>query len=394
MITSEFALLAGDQTMDRQKLFDQIIETIYASATDAGARQRLLVEIAELFDSDCANLGVLRRGDLVFGAWHGFPDYPVKFFEEAVAEDQWRRSLLEAKGSMAVGVHFGSRHISHGELVQTRFYNDYCKPCGVDYSVAACFLSEQDDLGILAVYRGQKRGDYGSRDGRLLGDLLPHLARATAFADRLQRAELLRLSSERAWDLMPWGMLLLGSGGQIMFANRLAEEILGRSNGLTARHGRVVATACSDMTRLMALLARASAPISGPRAGGTLPVTRPGHRPLQLWAMPLPAEEPAFPLPEPVASVCVLLVDPEREVVPPLEALKALYGLTHAEAELVDGLLHGERLEHYADRAGITRNTARSHMRSVFGKTDTSRQAELIRLLASVPLGRDEREPP
>jgi DNA-binding CsgD family transcriptional regulator len=244
------------------------------------------------------------------------------------------------------------------------------------------------------LYRGQKSGDYGSRDGRLLGDLLPHLARATAFADRLQRAELLRSSSEHAWDLMRWGILLLGKGGQIVFANRMAEEILGQSNGLTARHGRIVATACADMTRLTALLARASAPTCGPRAGGTLPVSRPGHRPLQLWAMPLPAEEPAFPLLEPVASVCVLLVDPEREVVPPREALKALFGLTHAEAELVHGLLHGERLEDYANRAGITRNTARTHMRSVFGKTDTGRQAELIRLVASVPLGGDKREPP
>src|SRR5262245_37217725 len=164
--------------MRRQMSFDRVIETIYASITDSGARQRLLAEIAVLLDSPCANLAVLRRGELVFGAWHGFPDYPDDFFKEAAAEDEWRRSLLEAKGSMAVGVHFGSSHISHGELVRTRFYNDYCKPCGVDYSMAACLLSEQDNLGLLGLYRGQKSGDYGSRDGRLLGDLLPHLARA------------------------------------------------------------------------------------------------------------------------------------------------------------------------------------------------------------------------
>jgi hypothetical protein len=144
--------------MDQQRLFDRVIETIYASATDIVAQQRLLAEIAELFDSNCANLAVLRRGEVVFGVWHGFPDYPTAFFKNATAEDQWRKSLIEAKGSMEIGVYLGSRHISHNELTQTSFYNDYCKPCGIDYSLAACFLAEQDTLGILAVYRGKEKG--------------------------------------------------------------------------------------------------------------------------------------------------------------------------------------------------------------------------------------------
>jgi PAS domain-containing protein len=318
--------------MDQQRLFDRVIETIYASATDIGAPQRLLAEIADLFDSDCANLVVLRRGELVLGVWHGFPDYPTAFFKNAAVEDQWRKSLVDAKGSMEIGVHFGSQHISHNELTQTRFYNDYCKPCGIDYSVAACFLAEQDTLGVLAVYRGKEKGDYGSREGRLLGDLLPHLVHATACAARVRQVELLRAAGDRAWDLMPWGFLLLEGGGQIVFANRMAQEIVGQSDGLTARHARLSATGSADVTRFMALLARASAPASGPRAGGAMAVKRRGHRPLQLWVMPLPHEEVRFPANEPIATVCMLLVDPEREVLPPIESLKAFYGLTCAEA--------------------------------------------------------------
>jgi PAS domain-containing protein len=240
--------------MRRQVSFDQIIETVYASITDLGAQQRLLAEIAALFDSDCANLAVLRRGELVFGVWHGFPDYPTAFFKNATAEDQWRKSLIEAKGPMEIGVHFGSRHISHNELTRTRFYNDYCKPCGIDYSVAVCFLAEQDTLGILAVYRGKEKGDYGSCEGRLLGDLLPHLARATACAARVRQVELLRSAGDRAWDLMPWGFLLLEGGGQIVFANRMAQEVLGQSDGLTARHARLSATAKTDTHRQSALI--------------------------------------------------------------------------------------------------------------------------------------------
>jgi DNA-binding CsgD family transcriptional regulator len=55
----------------------------------------------------------------------------------------------------------------------------------------------------------------------------------------------------------------------------------------------------------------------------------------------------------------------------PSKYSKALYGLTEAEARLTSGLLRGERLEDYAARTGISMNTARTHLKSVFAKTDT-----------------------
>ena len=82
------------------------------------------------------------------------------------------------------------------------------------------------------------------------------------------------------------------------------------------------------------------------------------------------------------SDVMVLVVDPELTPAPPVEALRALYGLTQAEARLTCGLLKGERLEDYAERSGISMNTARTHLKSVFAKTDTNRQAELVRLLS------------
>jgi DNA-binding CsgD family transcriptional regulator/PAS domain-containing protein len=372
--------------MDLQATFDRIVGQIYEAATDPAGWQIVLAEIAALSNSHCANLAVLRQDELLFGTWYGVPDYPVQFFKEAAAEDEWRRSLLASERSMKVGVHFGSRHITRAELMKTRFYIDYCKPCDVDYSVAACFLSHADNLGILAVYRGQRRGDYGEGDGSLLGALLPHLTRATAFAARLQHAELLRSSGEQAWDLMPWGIALLGADGRIMFANRMAGEILAEGDGLTVRCGRLVAMASTDMNRLRELLGRGPKPADGPPTGGTMPVARGGdRRPLQLWAMPLPRETVSFPAIEPAATICVLLIDPEREVVPSADALRALFRLTEAEGRLVAGLLQGERLEDYAERSRISLSTVRTHLKSVFAKTDTDRQSELMRLLKSMP---------
>jgi DNA-binding CsgD family transcriptional regulator len=106
------------------------------------------------------------------------------------------------------------------------------------------------------------------------------------------------------------------------------------------------------------------------------------HRPLHLWAVPLLRESSSMLVRASQADVMVIVIDPELSMAPPIEALKALYGLTEAEARLTSGLLHGERLEDYGAGAGISINTARTHLKSVFAKTDTDRQAELMRLLS------------
>jgi DNA-binding CsgD family transcriptional regulator len=81
-------------------------------------------------------------------------------------------------------------------------------------------------------------------------------------------------------------------------------------------------------------------------------------------------------------TVMTVIIDPEAATAPSSEMLQALYGLTKAEACLARRLVMGDRLEDYAHHAGISMNTARTHLKAVFAKTDTDRQADLIRLLA------------
>jgi DNA-binding CsgD family transcriptional regulator len=77
----------------------------------------------------------------------------------------------------------------------------------------------------------------------------------------------------------------------------------------------------------------------------------------------------------------VLIVDPEREPEPELEALRRLYGLTNMEAEISLRVLDGTGLGPIADELSVSLSTVRTHLQHVFDKTDTHRQAELIRLL-------------
>ncbi len=73
-----------------------------------------------------------------------------------------------------------------------------------------------------------------------------------------------------------------------------------------------------------------------------------------------------------------------------LKVLQELFSFTPAEAKLALGLAKGMPLGDVESELNIRHNTARAHLRSMFLKTDVSRQSELVHLLANslAPLGR------
>ena len=64
-------------------------------------------------------------------------------------------------------------------------------------------------------------------------------------------------------------------------------------------------------------------------------------------------------------------------------ALRDLYGLTAQERRLAILLYEGAALPEAAQSIGIELSTARSHLKNIFAKTQTRRQTQLVRVLAS-----------
>lgn len=67
------------------------------------------------------------------------------------------------------------------------------------------------------------------------------------------------------------------------------------------------------------------------------------------------------------------------------EAIGRLYRLTGGELRVMLGLASGETPKSIAQRYGIAPSTVRSHLKSLFAKTGTNRQKDLVKLLFSVP---------
>jgi DNA-binding CsgD family transcriptional regulator len=61
-----------------------------------------------------------------------------------------------------------------------------------------------------------------------------------------------------------------------------------------------------------------------------------------------------------------------------IELLRSHFGLTPAEARLALHLVAGETLRSAEVKLSISYEAARTHLKNIFNKTGTSRQAELV----------------
>ncbi len=67
------------------------------------------------------------------------------------------------------------------------------------------------------------------------------------------------------------------------------------------------------------------------------------------------------------------------------DTLKSVYGLTQSEAGLLLRMVQGETLAEISAARNVTLHTVRAQLKSVFAKTDTNRQASLIKKVLTGP---------
>jgi DNA-binding CsgD family transcriptional regulator len=77
--------------------------------------------------------------------------------------------------------------------------------------------------------------------------------------------------------------------------------------------------------------------------------------------------------------------DPECHFETPVQTLGHLFALSHAEARLAAVLIKGSSLREASEELSVSLSTVRTHLKKLFEKTGTNRQATLIRAFLMSP---------
>lgn len=83
----------------------------------------------------------------------------------------------------------------------------------------------------------------------------------------------------------------------------------------------------------------------------------------------------------PGALAIVLVTDPEHSPFPKQSLIQLTLGLSNSEARVALALINGASLVQVAEQIGVSHETARTHLKNVFAKSNTNRQSELVVLL-------------
>jgi DNA-binding CsgD family transcriptional regulator len=205
--------------------------------------------------------------------------------------------------------------------------------------------------------------------------------RAAALSGELesQAAPLLGWHAERlleglsvAFDLLPVALFALDASGQILFSNRRARRYLDSGSGIRESRGRLRCEFSEDSSALTASLRRAAAlPDGQPPIVVTARRSQQGRR-FELLLLPGSSR----------GVVVVFAYVAEAGAGVSQELARKLYGLSERESEVASAVVAGRTLEQAAKALRVEKETVRSHLKRVFSKTETSRQAELVRLLS------------
>lgn len=176
-------------------------------------------------------------------------------------------------------------------------------------------------------------------------------------------------------DQFPFALLVVDAHHHPIYRNTRARDLLNEQALRIDAAGRLRTGTARDA--LVAVLDQALGNGASDQLGAAR-LDGPGQHPLHAWAAPLRGSHGDEG--ERLAAVAVF--DSARARQYPWPVAQALYGLTRKETRLLNGLLQGQTLEDYCAANFVTANTARTHLKSIFRKTGTNRQSELVRLLS------------
>jgi DNA-binding CsgD family transcriptional regulator len=340
-----------------------LLDQIYEAAAVPETWPQVLEQLGAMVQTRHMALVVLDVDRRVnYAATERYRPVVQHFAESASRHDnpRPRRALSSGHAGFLTDLELFSR----AELDRDSVYRELLFPNGLRYAAGSVIPVPTSDILVFDISR-EEMG--------LLDQYRPHLARAALLSHRLG----LRTASGATEALQLVGLpgAALTATGRVLVANPLFEQLAPR-----------VAAGALDRVQLASKPAQEALKLALGAAAGDHAAIR---------SIPIPAEEgePALiahlvPIRRAAhdifakAEFLLVLTAVVAPDAPLTEMLHGLFDLTPAEARVARGLAAGLSVEEISLRNAISRETVRTQLKGVMAKTSTTRQADLVRLLA------------
>lgn len=360
--------------------YDQLVLSLHNGSYDDTSMTQALERMRQEFGANYVTLILRVAGVGDIGLMLVAGDLPV---HGQLANVSYYQSLTPFSGQRVDKVFTQRDVMTDEEWVTTDYYKAYCKPQGVFHVMGADITTEEHE-GVIRfrITRAKSAPAFDEKDKELCQMLIPHLRKALHMRSILGRSESLGDMYADAINRLSVGTIILNEKSEVKKLNEYARVLLEQEDGLKLVGDRLEASYLNDNKELQGRIKDAfNAREKGDALSSEpLSITRPsGEVNLGVVFRILP--DIGWINDADKGNLLLYVRDAVNKSSVSSAVAKELFDFTPAETALALELANGFSLEDASENLGITRNTARAHLRAIFSKTGVRRQAELVRVM-------------
>jgi DNA-binding CsgD family transcriptional regulator len=190
-------------------------------------------------------------------------------------------------------------------------------------------------------------------------------------------------------DMLPFGVIVLDTKAKTLFTNAYASDLLHTGAELDAVDGFLRARSIPHSRALHSALERLAGEAAQEPIGFN--IARAEQRPISIVLARLPSRSKGTTSGK--CRIAVFLYDPELDHHASAPLVRDLFQFTPVESSIATLMMESLDTAAIARELAITRNTLRDHLKSMFSKTRTRNQGELIHTLLRCPAALRFRSP-
>lgn len=387
-------LFAPNETGRTAEELSALLHLIYGAATDARLWPQVLEAVAQSLKGRSGVLFTPYLPPQEKGMYHAMnitPEQSMLWSTKYLSLDLWTNRAFErglvTQGAVITDVDTATE----AEFLSSRIYQELFSTMDVGrFCSGVIFDNSADGIPATAIttHRSFQAPPFSQADRAWLKMLLPHLSRSLGLMYRLDSARLLKASLFSALDALPLGVMLLNTEGQMVHANQAAQSVLSRHDGLSCGPDQLL-----DGEASAAGHQRLAGWLSSQRQASTADVLhfadafvlqrKHGKGVYAMQCCPVNGTD-MWQLQGQMVGCVVLLSDPAALILPSVERLVTLYGLTPAQAKVARTLAMGKGSKEVARELGLSPHTVRAQTKDIYQKMHVHSQGDLMRAILTL----------
>jgi DNA-binding CsgD family transcriptional regulator len=274
--------------------------------------------------------------------------------------------------------------VTRSELESLDFYQ-YLKAYDVSDIIGFDVYDKRSHIRLrLRLARIDGAPAFSQEDRARLESIVPLMDNALKLYSAYTHNSFMEDFYEKLLGSMDIASVILNAKLEVLSANKQAKQILTSKDGVFLRRNALRCSQSSDQLKLEEacheLMGRARGDEQARHKTG-LSIARASSE--SKWDVHIRiVEKKNVVFGEGGPELVLLLRGPVRGCAPSQSRLIEMFGVTPAEAKLIAHLVDGLTLTAAAEALGVSRNTARAQLSSIFTKTGVNRQNHLVKLVS------------